>query len=128
MKTIKTKLAGQELKLAFTFEASEQIAEKFGGDGPIDGETLNGILSSTDGMLEALVILARCGAEIEGEKCDVDAGWLKKRLGPGSTKAIVDAILAAVTEGMRMETETGDEDEEVDVVLEELKKKEATDA
>lgn len=128
MKTIKTKLAGRELKLAFTFEASERIAEKFGGDGPIDGETLNGILSTTSGMIEALAILAQCGAEIEGEKCDVDAAWLKKRLGPGSTKAIVEAILAAVTEGMRMETETEDEDEEVDVVLEELKKKEATDA
>ena len=127
MKTIKTKLAGREFKLAFTFEASERIAERFGGDGPMDGETLQTILGNAVNMLEALAILAQCGAEIEGEACEVDAKWLKKHMGPGSTKAVVDAILAAVTEGMRMETETGDEDEEVDVVLEEIKKKEETD-
>ena len=50
--------------------------------------------------------------------------WIAQRLRVADLPRVQNALLAAITEGMRMETDTQDEDEEVDVVLEDLKKKE----
>ena len=64
------------------------------------------------------------GEALEGRELDVDEKWIAQRLRVADLPRVQNALLAAITEGMRMETDTQDDDEEIDVVLEELKKKE----
>ena len=74
-------------------------------------------------LIMMLDIMAREGEAIEGRKFDGGEAWLSRNVRPGMLPKAQIAILEAVTEGMSMESGEGEENEEVDLVLEELKKK-----
>lgn len=112
-------VAGRAIPLAFNLAAMDALEQQSGAPLNIN-ETVKS-LGDRSKLLDVVCILNACAAE-DGEA--VSREWLKKHLYPGQLPAIQVAVLGAITEGMRMETETQDPDEEVDVVLEEIKKKE----
>ena len=73
-------------------------------------------------MIRALTVLIDEGEKMEGRKSDVDEDWLKANLTPAEGMWLQRKLAAILVEGMRMETDL-DADEEVDEVLEEIKKK-----
>lgn len=117
------KVGGKEFHLVFslgTMERMEEMIEDF------DLSKIDAILRKTKGLLDILFLLAEQGAIIEGRKLEEDRAWFGAHA-PASQKWIIsahEAIVSTLVDGMSMETDDADPDEEVDVVLEELKKKE----
>ena len=73
--------------------------------------------------------MARAGELAQGRDPDVDAAWFSNHMRPSvnSVIRIQTAVTEALTDGMTMETEE-EEDGEVDVTLEEIKKKDDPEA
>lgn len=124
METRKIKIAKRTFPLAFTLGAMEELQNKIEN---FNLAKLQEYVKSPTGLLDILLALMRQGAILEGKTLDVDRTWLASHLSPSPIKMapIQVAILNALSDGLTMEAE---EDEgEVDVVLEEIKKKETTD-
>ena len=116
------KIKGKEFPLVFSLGTLERMEEM------IDGFSLTNvdeILSTTKGLLDIMFLLAEQGAMAEGRKLEEDRAWFGAHA-PASRQWIIDAhsvIVDALLYGMQMETDKENPNEEVDVVLEELKKK-----
>lgn len=120
------KIAGRTFPLAFTMDAMCELQKTIPDFNLAD---LAEYVKNPEGMLALITALAREGAYLEGHELDVDRRWFGAHLKPSPaqiTKMQV-AVFNALTEGMSMETED-ESAEEVDVVLEEIKKKDGTDA
>ena len=115
-------IGGRKFALAFTLAALDGFEEVFGK--ALDKDTLAAKMGDRHALVSLIRILGEQGEALEGRELDVDEHWIAQRLRVADLPRVQNALLAAITEGMRMETDTADEDEEVDVVLEELKKKE----
>ena len=118
------KIAKRTFPLAFTLGAMEELQNKIEN---FNLAKLQEYVKSPTGLLDILLALMRQGAILEGKALDVDRTWLASHLSPAPIRMapIQVAILNALSDGLTMEAE---EDEgEVDVVLEEIKKKETTD-
>lgn len=118
------KIAKRTFPLAFTLGAMEELQNKIEN---FNLAKLQEYVKSPGGLLDILLALMRQGAILEGKTLDVDRTWLASHLSPAPIRMapIQVAILNALSDGLTMEAE---EDEgEVDVVLEEIKKKETTD-
>ena len=115
-------IGGRKFALAFTLAALDGFEEVFGK--ALDKDTLAAKMGDRHALVSLFRILGEQGEALEGRELDVDEKWIAQRLRVADLPRVQNALLAAITEGMRMETDTQDEDEEVDVVLEELKKKE----
>ena len=103
-----------------------QVQKRNGKNIDFDLSKIDAILRKTKGLLDVLFLLAEQGAIIEGRKLEEDRAWFGAHA-PASQKWIIsahEAIVSTLVDGMSMETDDADPDEEVDVVLEELKKKE----
>lgn len=122
MRTVK--IAKRTFPLAFTLGAMEELQNKIEN---FNLAKLQEYVKSPGGLMDILLALMRQGAILEGKALDVDRTWLASHLSPAPIRMapIQVAILNALSDGLTMEAE---EDEgEVDVVLEEIKKKETTD-
>lgn len=122
MRTVK--IAKRTFPLAFTLGAMEELQNKIEN---FNLAKLQEYVKSPSGLMDILLALMRQGAILEGKTLDVDRTWLASHLSPAPIRMapIQVAILNALSDGLTMEAE---EDEgEVDVVLEEIKKKETTD-
>lgn len=122
MRTVK--IAKRTFPLAFTLGAMEELQNKIEN---FNLAKLQEYVKSPSGLMDILLALMRQGAILEGKTLDVDRTWLASHLSPAPIRVapIQVAILNALSDGLTMEAE---EDEgEVDVVLEEIKKKETTD-
>lgn len=121
------KAGGRELALAFTLAAMDRMEDRLGC--PVDLRDIKAIVAEATQDRRKCVTLLQTLAE-EGEACGgpeaPDEMWLKRHLRAGDLPRMQIAIFEAVSEGMTMETGEGDESEEVDVVLESLKKKAET--
>jgi len=122
---IRVRVGEREIPLALTLNAMEALERRFGA--PLD---LMGIINGLKGvstLLDVVAVLADEGQDIEGTPDPVDRRWIARHADAAGQVDLANAVVAAVNESMRMETEAdADPDEEVDVVLEELKKKEPT--
>lgn len=116
-------VGGRELALAFTMGALADMEETFGERCKLTWEGINALFEKRRDVLRMMAIMANQGEQIEGRAGDVTEAWLGQTLKPVQFVAVQKALLDAITEGMRMESDAGDPDEEVDVVLEEIKKK-----
>jgi hypothetical protein len=112
------KIAGREIGLAFTLDAMDALERLQDKGEPLDMTMLAEAVKDRHQLLDVCAVLANAGGS-----CDVDAAWLSARVRPGQLPKLTVAVLNAISEGMRMELDDGDEDEEVDVVLEDLRKK-----
>ena len=125
MKIHKFKFGDKVYHAAFNLNALEKMAEIAGPDEKGNGLDVNQLLqlfSSQRGLLKGLLILLREGEALGGPAVDIDEAWLSANLSPAEHMWIQHKLAAIYVEGMRMETAM-DEDEEVDEVLEQLKKK-----
>ena len=123
MKTVHLKIAGRDFALAFTLDAMADMAESIKS---FDIETLTDHVKSPRDLVTIIYCLARQGELLEGRKLDVDRDWFGCHLSPHPRQAfrVQTAAFEALAEGLKMETEEDDPDEEKDVALEEIKKKE----
>ena len=119
------KFQGKRYAAAYNMNALDRLAEMAGeaADGEsLDVHTLMKICSTRYGMIKALAVLIQEGERIEGRESDIDEAWLRENLSPAEGMWLQHKLAAIFVEGMRMETSL-DADEEVDEVLEEIKKK-----
>ena len=118
-------IQGIDYPLELTLDAMDEIEE---GTGKTIGE-IELAMSSKAARRDLLCTLAammRAGAE-DGVSTP-SADDLRKLLrNPGALLKTIKPVSDAMLAGMRMETEAPDEGEEVDLVLEEIKKKETPD-
>lgn len=121
MKTVHVKLARKDLALAFTMDALADIEDVIKD---FNISKLGEYTRNPRYLLDLLYCLAKQGEMIEGRKLEIDRAWIGSHTSPSpaQTAKIQIAVLNALTEGMRMETEDDEEEGEKDVVLEELKK------
>ena len=127
----KAKINGQEYSLAFTLDAwdameaisDELTAPEDAGKGLDLKELMNHVMSRKV-LCRMLAILISAAAALEDRTPgpEADAKWIARHVRPGQIRDLGMAVIEAITEGMRMETEEEDPNEEVDVVLEEIKK------
>ena len=122
MRTVK--IAKRAFPLAFTLGAMEELQNKIEN---FNLAKLQEYVKSPGGLMDILLALMRQGAILEGKALDVDRTWLASHLSPAPIRMapIQVAILNALSDGLTMEAE--EDGGEVDVVLEEIKKKETTD-
>lgn len=117
------KIAGREWPLKFTLDAMDAIEAATGKT--IDALTFRvKTRQDREELLAVLAELLRAGSPGE----DTPDAALRAALTPGELMSAMRRISDAISEGMRMETDAPAEDEAVDVVLEELKKKESPGA
>ena len=124
MKTTQLKIGKRTFALAFTLDAMcrmQQTMQDF------DLSKISERVKTPDGLLDMIVILAQQGELLEGRTLNVDRAWFGSHISPAPVRVaqIQIAVLNALAEGMRMETED-DEPGETDEVLAEIKKKETT--
>lgn len=122
MRTVK--IAKRTFPLAFTLGAMEELQNKIEN---FNLAKLQEYVKSPSGLMDILLALMRQGAILEGKTLDVDRTWLASHLSPAPIRMapIQVALLNALSDGLTMEAE--EDGGEVDVVLEEIKKKETTD-
>jgi hypothetical protein len=129
MKRHTVTIAKREFNLAFTLNTMIRMQE----DQPdFDFNKLDVILRQPKGLVDVLYQLALSGAALEDSPLDVSKEWMAEHI-PANQKSLAEiqmGVVNALTDGMRMETEEEEnENREVDVVLEEIKKKdEKTDS
>ena len=117
---MKAKIAGREFELDFTLAAMNEL-EKVRGEAELNINQLVQELSNRHTLIEVLRILI--------DDPEITTAWLEKHLRIGQLVRVRIAAIAAITEGLQMETE-GKEDHEpavVDVTLEEIKKKDGAE-
>lgn len=122
MKTTKLKVGGRMFALAYTLDAMCELSDVIPD---FDMDKFPEYVKSPKRMLDLLVALARQGEALEGRELDVDRHWFASRIAPspvGIAKVQVP-IFNALAAGMTMETEEADDGEEVDVALQDIKKK-----
>lgn len=118
------KVGGRELALAFTLGAMDKIEQRLGVSVEL-GNVKETVVEQTQDrkkLVALLAILIDEGEAAEGRE-GVGETWIAAHLKPGQLPKAQIAILGAVAEGMSMESADGDGNEEIDLVLEELKKK-----
>ena len=128
MKPHTVKVAGREFHLAFTLRAMLEMQKRIEG---FNFENIDKIVSTPQGMVDALFVLAENGAKLNGETLNVDEEWFALHI-PATLRKFVSiqiAIMETLTDGMMMESEEDDErSREVDVVLQEIQKKRAQES
>lgn len=125
MKTTHIKIGGRTFALAFNVNVMEALEDTING---FDIGDIAEYVKKPGGLKDILTVMAAEGEDIEGRTLDVDRKWFGRHMGitgPALTKIQI-AIYDTMREAMTMETENDDEGE-VDVVLEEIKKKETKD-
>jgi len=122
-------IAKREFNLAFTLNTMIRLQENLPD---FDFNKLDAMIRKPKGLIDVMYELAVSGAALEDRALDVSKAWMAEHI-PASQKRLVEIqmeVVNALTDGMRMETEEEEnEDREVDVVLEDIKKKdEKTDS
>ena len=120
------KIHGREFALAFNVNVMETLENTIDD---FDVGKITEYVKKPGGLKDVLVAMTKEGEDIEGRKLDVDREWFGRYMGasgPALAKIQI-AIFNTLRKAMFMETETEEEDGEVDVVLEEIKKKEERD-
>lgn len=131
---IKARINGQEYNLAFTLDAwsaLEDIGDELMGP-PAEGEErgaldLNELMKHVmkpKVLTRVLAVLIAAAAALEDREPgpEANARWIGRHTKPKEIATLGTAVLEAFTEGMRMEADEPEPGEEVDVVLDELKK------
>lgn len=124
MKLTHVKIGGRSFALAFTLNVMADLEDAVP---EFDIAKLTEYVKTPKGLLTILTIMAKQGEALENRVLDVDSSWFGAHIrpGPANLMGLQSAIMEAMYEGMRMETE--DDDGDSDVVLEEIKKKEKRD-
>lgn len=117
------KLGKREFPLAFTLKTMIRMQDNIPD---FDFNKLDEIVRKPKGLMDVMYELAVSGAALRDQTLDVSKDWMAERI-PANQARLVQiqvAVVDALSDGMRMESEEEeDADREVDVVLEDIKKK-----
>ena len=123
MKAHAVKIGGREFPLSFSLKTMLRLQEDVEG---FDMNKIDEFVRSPGGLLDLMYEMAVSGAALADQKLDVSKDWMAERI-PFSMKRLADIqveIVQTLTDGMEMETEEEENaGREVDVVLEDIKKK-----
>ena len=115
------KIWDRTFPLSFTLRTLIRMQE----DLPDFNDDFNKYITTAKGLMNTIYYMALSGAALEDKTLDVSLDWMAERI-PASGKKLQEiqrAIVDTLVEGNRMETEEEEnQDREVDVVLEEIKK------
>lgn len=116
------KIADRTFALAFTLNAMIEMQQQIP---EFSMAKISEYPRTPEGLRTIILALAREGEYLEGRKLDIDAAWLGSHIKPSPARIakIQTAIVQAIMEGMELENDDGS-DEETDVVLDEIRKKE----
>ena len=116
------KIADRTFALAFTLNAMIEMQQQIPD---FSMAKISEYPRTPEGLRTIILALAREGEYLEGRKLDIDAAWLGSHIKPSPARIakIQTAIVQAIMEGMELENDDGS-DEETDVVLDEIRKKE----
>lgn len=107
-------------------EAAEEAARELEEDKP--AQRVNyGTPQHLDCIAKCVRIMGNAGLEEAGEEPDLTDKWVMRALKPVQLVPTVNAIVDAMNEGMRSEIPEEKPQGPVDVVLEEVKKKDGTE-
>lgn len=119
------KVGGREWPLAFTLDAMDELEQRTGKT--IDQLTFRvKTRQDRETLLQTLEVLMAEGAVGTGMSTPT-AQELRAAMRPGELMGALVAVSDAISAGMAMETEEDSGPAEVDLVLEEIKKKEKPD-
>lgn len=124
MKITHVKIGRRTFALAFTMDAMAVIQDRIDN---FNLHELTNYVKSPRSLVDILDALAQQGELLEGRTIDVDRAWFGSHMSPSplNVNKLHMAVLNALSDGLAMNAEAEDEDNgEVDVVLEELRKKE----
>lgn len=121
------KIAGRTFALAFTLNAMIELQQQIPD---FSMAKISEYPRTPEGLRTLILALAREGEFLEGRILDVDAVWLGSHIKPSPARIakIQTAIIETIMDGMELENDDGSENEETDVVLEEIRKKETPGA
>ena len=116
------KIADRTFALVFTLNAMIEMQQQIP---EFSMAKISEYPRTPEGLRTIILALAREGEYLEGRKLDIDAAWLGSHIKPSPARIakIQTAIVQAIMEGMELENDDGS-DEETDVVLDEIRKKE----
>lgn len=121
------KIGGKVFPLAFTLKTLIDLQKEIKD---FDLASLEiSVAKDPKGLMDLLYLLASSGAALEDKELDVSREWMAARI-PASAKRMADiqvAMMDTISDGMAMETEEAEEENEVDVTLREIKKNSMTD-
>lgn len=122
MKQHTVRIGKKEFPLVFTLGTMELLEEQIKD---FDLSRFQEIMGTTKGLLDILYCLAQEGAIYNGTELKEDRKWFGAHCPVAKEKMIElhTVIAETLVDGMTMETDEDDPDQEVDVVLEELKKR-----
>jgi hypothetical protein len=124
MKKHSIKIAGREFPLAFSLNTMVRFQDE---NPDFNYENIDEEINTPRGLVDVMYSLAKSGAAQNDQVLDVSKEWMAERISPtfDSLVNLRKAVVDTLSDGMHMETlEKENKDREVDVVLEELKKKE----
>lgn len=128
MKRYTIAVDGQIYAAVLNLPVMERLNDLAGKEDPTGIISIDDILkvcSSVSTCVEAAAAMISEGEALEGRPGEYTADWIKARLEPGDLPRIQRRVMGIAALAMQMETDTGEEDE-VDEVLEGIKKKDAT--
>ncbi len=118
---ITVKIRKRTFALAFTLDAMAELQELIPDFNLAD---VYKYPKTPRGLADMLYVLAKHGEALAGRALDVDRAWFGALSpAPARCAAYQVAVFEALNAAMAMENDEEDKDDEVDVVLEELKKK-----
>ena len=124
MKKHSIKIAGREFPLAFSLNTMVRFQDE---NPDFNYSNIDDEIKTPKGLIDVMYSLAKSGAALNDQVLDVSKEWMAERI-PTTFDSLVNlrkAVVDTLSDGMHMETlEKENKDREVDVVLEELKKKE----
>lgn len=132
-------LKGREIPLVYTVYEMKQIQDEIGplsqaidtilGRNPENKEDMSrfGGADQIGAVANAIRILGNAGLEEAGEEPDLTDKKVMRALKPGELLGTINNLMDAMNEGMRSEIPEKAEEGPVDVVLEEMKKKDVKD-
>lgn len=119
-------IGGRDWELVFNLDAIDQMEKRL--KTKLDSKSITETMGDRQKLVALLYVLAEQGEALNGREIDVDERWFARRITLGKLPQVQTEILTAISDGMKMETDEPNEDEEVDVVLDEIKKKETPGA
>ena len=132
-------LKGREIPLVYTVYEMKQIQDEIGplsqaidtilGRNPENKEDMSrfGGADQIGAVAKAIRILGNAGLEEAGKEPDLTEKQVMRALKPAELLGTINNLMDAMNEGMRSEIPDKAEEGPVDVVLEEMKKKDVKD-
>lgn len=120
---VKTTAGGRELFFYWDLEAWFEVEEKLGSIEALTRRVTGNSEQPAQASAALICASANAGYRRAGSKERIDEEWLKKNVGCGAFKRLNGLARSAYVKGMHRE-EAQDEDEPIDVVAMEIKKKE----